>query len=156
MNNIIDIILKEANKAYKKRDIPVGCAIVKNGKIISKAHNLKENKGVSTYHAEILAINKACKKLKTWHLDECEIYTTMEPCIMCSGAIIQSRIKKIIYILENDSFGNIKNNELFNNKKYEIIKIDDKRVLDLMQKFFKNKRKINVPRETSKNNKPTE
>ena len=140
MNNIIDVIIKEANKAYKKGEIPVGCAVVKKGKIISKAYNLKEKKGVATYHAEILAINKACKKLKTWHLDDCELYTTMEPCIMCSGAIIQSRIKKIVYILDNEAFGNIKNNDIFNNNKYEIIKIDDKRALNLIQKFFKNRR----------------
>ena len=80
----------------------------------------------------------------------------MKTWIICYVTINKYRNKKIIYILENDSFGNIKNNELFNNKKYEIIKIDDKRVLDLMQKFFKNKRKINVPREISENNKTTE
>jgi tRNA(adenine34) deaminase len=140
MENIINIIIKEAEKAYKKGDIPVGCAIVKEGKIVSKAYNLKENKGMATYHAEILAINKACKKLKTWHLDDCILYTTMEPCVMCSGAIIQSRIKKIVYILENESFGNIKNNEYFKKNKYEIVKIEDQRALDLMQNFFKNKR----------------
>ena len=140
MDKIIDIIIKEAEKAYKKGEIPVGCAIVKEGKILAKAYNLKESRGIATYHAEILAINKACKKLNTWHLDDCTLYTTMEPCIMCSGAIIQSRIRKIVYILDNESFGNIKNNEYFNNNKYEIIKVEDKRVLDLMQNFFKNKR----------------
>ncbi len=140
MNKIIDIILKEAQKAYDKGDIPIGCAIVKDDKIIAKAHNLKENKQIATYHAEILAINKACKKLNTWHLDDCTLYTTMEPCTMCSGAIIQSRIKKIVYILDNDSFGNIKNNNYFKNKKYEIIKIDNLKALELMKKFFINKR----------------
>lgn len=140
MDNIINIIIKEAKKAYKKGDIPVGCAIVKNKKIIAKAYNLKENKGIATYHAEILAINKACKKLKTWHLDDCTLYTTMEPCVMCSGAIIQSRIKKIVYILDNSTFGNIKNNNYFNNNKYEIIKINNEEALKMMQTFFKNKR----------------
>ena len=140
MENIINTIIKEAEKAYKKGEIPVGCAIVKEDKIVSKAYNLKENKKMATYHAEILAINKACKKLKTWHLDDCTLYTTMEPCIMCSGAIIQSRIKKIVYILDNKSFGNIKNNDYFNNDKYEIVKIEDQRALDLIQNFFKNKR----------------
>lgn len=140
MKKIIDTIIKEAEKAYKKGDIPIGCAIVKDGKIIAKAYNLKEKKEIATYHAEILAINKACKKLKTWHLDDCTLYTTMEPCTMCSGAIIQSRIKKIVYILDNESFGNIKNNNYFNNNKYEIIKIEDERALKLLQNFFKNKR----------------
>ena len=140
MNIYIEEAIKEAKKAYNKGDIPVGCVIIKDNKIIAKAHNSKENKGIATYHAEILAINKACKKLKTWHLDECILYTTMEPCVMCSGAIIQSRIKKIIYILNNESFGNIKNNEYFNKNKYDIEQIDNKEVLDLIQNFFKNKR----------------
>ena len=141
MDNFIYLAIKEAKKAYKKGDIPVGCIIVKNNKIISKAHNNKENKGIATYHAEILAINKACKKLKTWHLDDCILYSTMEPCVMCSGAIIQSRIKKIIYLLDNKEFGNIKNNEYFKNNKYEIKQIENTEYLKLLQKFFKNKRK---------------
>ena len=140
MNIYMEEAIKEAKKAYKKGDIPVGCVITKNNKIIAKSHNCKENKGMATYHAEILAINKACKKLKTWHLDDCTLYTTMEPCVMCSGAIIQSRIKKIVYILNNESFGNINNNEYFNKNKYEINQIENKEVLDLIQKFFKNKR----------------
>lgn len=138
--NYIEIAIKEAKKAYKKGDIPVGCVIIKNNKIIAKAHNMKEKKQKATYHAEILAINKACKKLKTWHLDDCTLYTTMEPCIMCSGAIIQSRIKKIIYVLDNPTFGNIKNNENFKKNKYQIEQIENKEILNLLQTFFKNKR----------------
>lgn len=137
----IKMAYKEALKAYKKGDIPVGCVIVKNNKIISKAYNKKEKKYIATYHAEILAINKACKKLKTWHLDECILYSTMEPCIMCSGAIIQSRIKKIVYSINNNSFGNIENNEYFKKNKYEIKKIYNKDILNLIQKFFREKRK---------------
>ena len=99
------IALKEANKAYKKGEIPVGAIIVKNGKIISKAHNMKENKHVTTYHAEILAINKACKKLKNWRLNNCELYVTVEPCMMCCGAILQSRLSTVIYGTKNKNFG---------------------------------------------------
>lgn len=87
--------LKEAEKAYKKDEIPVGAIIVKDGKIIARAHNLKEKKKSAIAHAEILAINKANKKLKTWRLLDCEMYVTLEPCTMCMGAIIASRIKKI-------------------------------------------------------------
>lgn len=87
--------LKEAKKAYKKEEIPVGAVIVKNGEIIARAHNLKESKNSSISHAEILAIEKANKKLKAWRLEECEMYITLEPCMMCMGAIINSRIKKI-------------------------------------------------------------
>ena len=87
--------LKEAKKAYKKEEIPVGTVIVKDGEIISRAHNLKELKNSSISHAEILAIDKANKKLKAWRLENCEMYVTLEPCMMCMGAIINSRIKKI-------------------------------------------------------------
>lgn len=87
--------LKEAKKAYKKEEIPVGAVIVKDGKIIARGHNLKELKNSSISHAEIIAINKANKKLNAWRLENCEMYITLEPCMMCMGAIINSRIKKI-------------------------------------------------------------
>ena len=87
--------LKEAQKAYKELEIPVGCVIVRDGKIIARAHNQKEKKKDTTKHAEILAIQKASKKLKAWRLENCEMYVTLEPCSMCAGALIQSRIKKV-------------------------------------------------------------
>lgn len=87
--------LKEAHKAYEKLEVPVGAIIVKDGKIIARAHNLKETTTDTTKHAEILAIQKASKKLKSWRLLECEMYVTLEPCSMCAGAIINSRIKRI-------------------------------------------------------------
>lgn len=87
--------LKEAKKAYKKKEIPVGAVIVKDDKIIARAHNLRETKKIATAHAEILVLNKANKKLKTWRLLDCEMYITLEPCTMCMGAIISSRLKKI-------------------------------------------------------------
>ena len=87
--------LKEARKAYKKLEIPVGAVIVKNGEIIAKAYNIKEEKKDTTKHAEILVIQRASKKLGTWRLNECEMYVTLEPCPMCAGAIIQARLKKI-------------------------------------------------------------
>lgn len=87
--------LKEAKKAYGKLEIPVGAVIVKKGKIISRAHNLKETKKTAIAHAEILAIRKANKKLNNWRLLDCDIYVTLEPCDMCMGAIISSRIKNI-------------------------------------------------------------
>ena len=118
--NYMKIALKEAFRAYKAGDVPVGAVIVKNNKIISKAHNTKEKNKNAINHAEILVINKACKKLKTWHLNDCILYTTMEPCMMCCGAIIQSRIKEIHYILDNDQFGCLKlleNNNFINYKR---------------------------------------
>ncbi len=93
--NFMKEALKEADKAYKKDEIPVGAIIVKDGKIIARAHNLKETKQSALAHAEILAIKKASNKLKTWRLLDCEMYVTLEPCTMCMGAIISSRLKKI-------------------------------------------------------------
>ena len=87
--------LKEAKKAYDKLEVPVGCVIVKDGKIISRAHNLKETKKDTTKHAEILAIQKASKKLEAWRLLDCDMYVTLEPCSMCAVAIINSRIRNL-------------------------------------------------------------
>ena len=87
--------LKEAKKAYEKDEIPVGAIIVKNNKIIARAHNLKESKENAICHAEILAIQKACKKLNSWRLNDCQMYVTLEPCSMCAGALINSRIDKV-------------------------------------------------------------
>ena len=87
--------LKEAKKAYDKLEVPVGAVIVKDGKIIARAHNLKETKKDTTKHAEMLAIEKASKKLDAWRLLDCEMYVTLEPCSMCAGAIINARIKKL-------------------------------------------------------------
>ncbi len=142
MNDFMNLALKQALKAYKKQEVPIGAVIVKNGKIISKAYNKKENKKITTKHAEIIAIEKACKKLKTWHLDGCEIYTTMEPCLMCYGAIEQSRISKINYGLKNMNFG-------FKSKyniesKLEICECEiSGKYIDCIKSFFKEKRQNN-------------
>lgn len=89
--------IKEAKKAYKKKEVPVGAVIVHKNKIIARGYNLREKKNNSLMHAEIIAIGKACKKLKSWRLDDCDLYVTLEPCPMCSGALIQSRIKNIFF-----------------------------------------------------------
>lgn len=89
--------LKEAEKAYAINEVPVGCVIVKDNKIIAKAYNIREKTQNTIAHAEILAIQKACKKLNSWRLEDCSIYVTLEPCSMCSGAIIQSRIKNLFF-----------------------------------------------------------
>lgn len=94
-NKYMKEALKEAKKAYDKEEIPVGAVIVKDGKIIARGYNKKEEKNDTTRHAEIVAIQKASKKLKSWRLLDCEMYVTLEPCPMCAGALIQSRIKKV-------------------------------------------------------------
>ena len=89
--------LKQAKKAYAIGETPIGAVIVHKGKIIARAYNKRETKKNVTYHAEILAIDKACKKLGGWRLPECDLYVTMEPCPMCAGAIIQARIDNVYY-----------------------------------------------------------
>lgn len=94
-NKFMKEALKEAKKAYDKLEVPVGAVIVKDGKIIARAYNQKETKFDTTKHAEILAIQKASKKLNSWRLLDCEMYVTLEPCSMCAGALINARIKKV-------------------------------------------------------------
>ena len=89
--------IKEAIKAKEKDEVPIGAVIVKDGVVVAKAHNLMEKTQLATAHAEILAINKACKKLKSWRLDDCDIYCTLEPCFMCAGAILNARIKNLYF-----------------------------------------------------------
>lgn len=88
--------LKEAQKAALEGEVPIGCVIVKGDKIISRGRNAREKKKNALLHAETVAIDKACKKLSGWRLWECEMYVTLEPCPMCCGAIINSRIRKVV------------------------------------------------------------
>ena len=91
------LALKEAEKAYKKGETPIGAVIVWEDEVIAKAHNLRESKKNALLHAECVAIDKACKKLGGWRLHKATLYVTLEPCPMCSGAIINSRIKRVVY-----------------------------------------------------------
>ena len=89
--------IKEAKKAELIDDVPIGAVIVKEGKIIARAYNKREKNQDATAHAEILAIKKACKKLNSWRLDDCTLYVTLEPCPMCAGSMILSRMKRVVY-----------------------------------------------------------
>ncbi|HHT37964.1 MAG TPA: nucleoside deaminase [Mollicutes bacterium] len=93
--------IEQAKKALRKGEVPVGAVIVKDSKIIARAHNKRETKKDTTCHAEILAIKKACKKIKDWRLNGCTIYVTLEPCPMCMGAIKQARMDKVVYGTKN-------------------------------------------------------
>jgi len=91
------LALHEASKAFQEDEVPIGAVIVKEGKIISQAHNMRETLKDPTAHAEIIAIKKASEVLEAWRLIDCELYVTIEPCPMCAGAIVLSRIKRLIY-----------------------------------------------------------
>lgn len=145
----IDLALSEAKIAAIEGEIPIGAVIVKNDQIVAKAHNLKEKLNCATKHAEILAIEEASIKVNDWRLNECEMYVTMEPCIMCCGALIQSRINKVYYILDNNKFGGISDMSRIlkksqNNHIVQIEKINDpileNEYKQLLKEFFSDKR----------------
>lgn len=143
--DFIEVCLNEAKKAYKKGEVPIGAIIVKNGKIVSKAHNDREKSQNATHHAEILAINKACKKLKSWRLNECEMYVSLEPCIMCAGAILNSRLKTVYILCKDEEHGAVFKENLLQieglNHKTEAIFIHNEQAKNLLQTFFKSIRK---------------
>ncbi len=100
--------LKEAEKAAQKGEVPIGAVIVKDGRIISRGHNLRESRQDPLAHAEMIAIYKAAKKLNNWRLTGCTLYVTVEPCPMCAGAILQSRIDRLVYGTEDPKAGAVK------------------------------------------------
>ena len=140
--------LKEAKKAYNKLEVPVGAVIVKDGKIIARGHNLKETKCDTTKHAEIIAIQKASKKLESWRLLDCEMYVTLEPCSMCAGAIINSRIKKIYIGALDEKTGaagsvfNLFEDYTFNHKVEVEKNVMKEQCEDILKDFFKMLRKM--------------
>ena len=140
--------LKEAQKAYEKLEVPVGCVIVKDGKIIARAHNIKETRFDTTKHAEIIAIQKASKKLKSWRLIDCEMYVTLEPCPMCAGAIINSRIKKLYYGAKDEKTGAVGSvlNLLEDYKFNHIVETEsgllEEECSNILKQFFKDLRNI--------------
>lgn len=93
----MSLAIKEAEKAYELGEVPVGAVIVQRGKVVSTGYNLRETGKKATAHAELIAIEKACEKLGGWRLPECTLYVTLEPCPMCAGAIINSRIDRVVF-----------------------------------------------------------
>lgn len=143
----MNIALNEAKKAAQEGEVPIGAVLVKNNKVIAKAHNLKEKNKDATAHAEILVIKKASKKLNNWRLLDTTLYVTLEPCAMCASAISQARIKRLVYALDDENNGAIKNTiRLYTHKSINrlpqvtsgVLKKEAKQIL---QKFFQEKRK---------------
>lgn len=131
------LLIKLSEKAAKKNEVPVSAIIVKDGRVIAKAYNKRETKKNVIYHAEILAIQKACRKFHKWILDDCELYVTLKPCSMCEGAITQSRIKKVYYLLDKLPEKHEYNKTVMIKQN---IQMYEKAYKQILKNFFKNKR----------------
>ncbi len=139
--------LKEAQKAFDINEVPIGCVIVHKDEIIATGFNMRNTNKNTLDHAELIAINKACEVLKDWRLEECTMYVTVEPCPMCSGAIIQARIDKVVFGTFNKKAGfcgsvlNILQMDELNHKVIIESGVLESECKDMMQSFFKNFRK---------------
>ena len=145
MNEFMKVALEEANIAYSNNEVPVGAVIVKDNKIIAKAHNLKRNSNNIMNHAEIIAIMEASEYLGDWRLVDCDMYVTLEPCPMCAGAINQSRIRTIYVGSDSNITSNkkiveeiLQNNNY--NHKVDIVYTKNKDCSQILTSFFADKR----------------
>ena len=147
MNEFMNAAIREARRAARIGEVPIGAVIVKDGEIIARAYNLRERKKNALCHAEIIAINKACRHLGDWRLDGCELYVTLEPCAMCAGAIIQSRIKSVYFGASDPKGGavisvaRLFDSDGFCHKVEYFGGIEEERCSSLLTTFFKKLRK---------------
>lgn len=138
--------LAEADKAAKKGEVPIGAVVVHNGKVVARAHNLRETDGDPTAHAEVLALRKAGKKLGRWNLSDCDLFVTLEPCAMCSGAAVYARIRRVVYGAYDLRFGccgtlmNLSADERLNHRARVIGGVLHDPCVKLLKDFFKDKR----------------
>ncbi len=143
----MDRALKQAQLAYKKGEVPVGAVVVKDGEIISRGYNLRESTNDPTAHAELLAMKKASKKLDSWRLTGCTLYVTLEPCPMCSGVIINSRIDRVVFGAYDQKAGccttlyHLCNDERFNHRAEILGGVSEEKCAKILSDFFKEKRK---------------
>ncbi|MBQ7275731.1 MAG: nucleoside deaminase [Bacilli bacterium] len=133
--------IEEAKKGIEREEIPVGCVIVINNEIVARSHNMNRSKDCNLYHAEMIAISEACERLGRWSLLDATMYVTLEPCIMCSGAIIQSRIKRLVYGSNADRFDSCEYIlDAFNLKSNHKVDIQGgvlkEKIEKMMKKFF--------------------
>ncbi|MBB6447956.1 tRNA adenosine(34) deaminase TadA [Bacillus benzoevorans] len=135
--------IQEAHKALELGEVPIGAVIVLDGEIIARAHNLRETTQSAVSHAELLAIEEACKRISSWRLERAALYVTLEPCAMCSGAIILSRIERVIYGASDPkggcagTFMNLLQDERFNHQSEVIPGILEKDCGELLTNFFR-------------------
>lgn len=139
--------IKEAKKAEAKEEVPIGAVVVLNGEIIARAHNLRETKQNALAHAELLAIDQACQELGTWRLENASLYVTLEPCPMCAGAVILSRIGRVVYGAKDPkggcagTFMNLPEDERFNHRSEVVSGVLEKECGELLSSFFREIRK---------------
>lgn len=138
-NDKLLMALDEAKKAYELDEIPVGCVIFREDEIVGCGYNRKESKSNAILHAEIIAIDEACRKLGTWRLEECCLYVTLKPCMMCMGAIMESRIKKVYYGTENNSEQMYDLNKV--SRLISLYNLENNDCSRILSDFFKKKRK---------------
>lgn len=137
------VALEEAKKAYDKGEVPIGAVIARKGKVLAKAHNLRESLKDATAHAEIITIQKACNNAGGWRLTGSTLYVTIEPCPMCAGAILQSRIDKVVIGAMDPKAGacgsivNLLNNESFNHQVEIVTGVMEEECSHLMKNFFR-------------------
>jgi len=142
----MQIALNESKKALEKDEVPIGAIIVLDGEIIAKAHNMKEQWLDPTAHAEIVAIRAACTRLNRWRLAGTTMYVTMEPCPMCAGAIVQSRIDRLVYGVKDpkagavDSLFNITQNDALNHQLQVTSGVLAEECRDIVKSFFQRRR----------------
>jgi tRNA(adenine34) deaminase len=149
--------LLEAKKAGEASEVPIGAIIILNDEIIARAYNLRETEQSSIAHAEVLAINEACKKLGTWRLEDAELYVTLEPCPMCAGAIMLSRIKRVVYGAADPkggcagTFMNILQDERFNHQSEVVTGVLKEESSSLLSQFFRDLRELKKQQKKSNN-----
>ena len=146
-NEYMKLAIEEALKAQAINEVPVGAIIIKDNKIIGRGYNTREQSQISTKHAEIIAIEEACQTIGTWRLEDCIMYVTLEPCIMCSGSLILSRIKKVYFGAYDPKSGSVVSvNNVLDNKKYNHVVEYEGGLLEeecsaLLTNFFRKLRK---------------
>ena len=143
----MQLAIEEAKKAEAIQEVPIGAVIVLNGEVISAAHNLRETEQRSIAHAELLAIDEACKKLGTWRLEDATLYVTLEPCPMCAGGIVLSRVKRVVYGASYPKGGcagtlmNLLTDERFNHQCEVVAGVLEEECGTLLTNFFRELRK---------------
>lgn len=138
MEYFFDIAFGEAKKASLEGNVPVGAVIVRNGKVITSAHNTKNTSKIAVNHAEILCIIDACKSLDSWYLDDCIMFVTLKPCDMCLSAIAEARIKEVYYLIDSNYEVNLNKNK--DNIKFYKSDYKNRPYIDMLSLFFKDKR----------------